>query len=127
MRYLTLGEVLHLHDRVIAQSGGGEGVRDLGVIESAVAQPRATFDDRDLYPTLAAKAVALCYSLIHGHGFVDGNKRVAHAALEVFLVLNGAELQAEVDEQERVFLDLAAGRMTRDAFGAWVEAHVGEA
>lgn len=127
MRYLTLGEVLHLHERVIAQSGGGEGVRDLGVIESAVAQPRATFDERDLYPTLATKAVALCYSLIHGHGFVDGNKRVAHAALEVFLVLNGADLQAEVDEQERVFLELAAGRMTREAFNAWIEAHVADA
>jgi death-on-curing protein len=124
MRYLTLGEVLHLHERVIAQRGGGEGVRDLGVIESAVAQPRATFDDRDLYPTLATKAVALCYSLIRGHGFIDGNKRVAHAALEVFLVLNGAELQADVDEQERVFLELAAGTTTREAFSEWVETHV---
>jgi death-on-curing protein len=109
---------------VIAQSGGGEGVRDLGAIESSVAQPRATFDDQDLYPTMASKAAALCYSLIHGHGFVDGNKRVAHAALEVFLVLNGAELRADVDEQERVFLGLAAGRMTREAFDAWVETHV---
>jgi death-on-curing protein len=124
MRYLTLGEVLHLHERVITQSGGGEGVRDLGVIESAVAQPGATFDERDLYPTLAAKAVALCYSLIHGHGFVDGNKRVAHAALEVFLVLNGAELDADVGEQERVFLDLAAGKMTREAFSVWFDNHV---
>lgn len=124
MRYLTLGEVLHLHERVIAQSGGSEGVRDLGVIESAVAQPRATFDDRDLYPTLPTKAVALCYSLIRGHGFIDGNKRVAHAALEVFLVLNGAELQADVDEQEKVFLELAAGTTTRETFSEWVETHV---
>jgi death-on-curing protein len=73
---------------------------------------------------LATKAVALCYSLIRGHGFIDGNKRVAHAALEVFLVLNGAELQADVDEQERVFLELAAGTTTREAFSEWVETHV---
>lgn len=124
MRYLTLGEVLHLHDRVIAQSGGGEGIRDLGVIESAVAQPRATFDGHDLYPTVAAKAVAVCYSLILGHGFIDGNKRVAHAALEVFLLLNGKELHADIDEQERVFLDLAAGKLTREEFSGWVDGHV---
>jgi len=126
MRYLTLAEVLHLHDLLIAKSGGGEGVRDLGAIESSVAQPRATFDGQDLYPTMAAKASALCYSLIQGHGFIDGNKRVAHAALEVFLVLNGLELRADVDEQERVFLELAAGKMTREAFNGWVGTHIVE-
>jgi len=124
MRYLTLAEVLHLHDRVLEATGGSAGVRDLGVIESAVAQPKATFEARDLYPTLTTKAGALCFSLIQGHGFVDGNKRVAHAALEVFLVLNGHEITADVDEQERVFLALAAGTTSREELVVWLDRKV---
>jgi death-on-curing protein len=122
MRYLTLAEVLELHTRVLAATGGSSGIRDLRVIESAVAQPKATFDEQDLYPTVPEKAVALGYALIRGHGFVDGNKRVAHAALEVFLVLNGLELGPGVDEQERVFLALAAGSMRREEFLTWLRA-----
>ena len=123
MRYLTLAEVLNLHDRVLDSSGGSAGVRDLGVVESAVAQPRATFGGEDLYPTLITKAAALCFSLIRGHGFIDGNKRVAHAALEVFLVLNGHEITATVDEQEQMFLGLAAGTVTRDQLVDWLGEH----
>jgi death on curing protein len=114
VRYLTLAEVLDLHDRVLAASGGGAGVRDLRIVESAVAQPKATFGGEDPYASLNAKAASLCYSLIQGHGFVDGNKRGGHAALEVYLVLNGHEISADVDEQERVFLGLAAGGVTRE-------------
>jgi death-on-curing protein len=124
MRYLTLAEVLRLHERVLAATGGGVGVRDLRIVEAAVAQPKVTFDGNDLYPTLISKAAALCFSLIQGHAFVDGNKRVAHAALEVFLVLNGHEIAAPVEEQEQVFLSLAAGTMTRDELVAWLERHV---
>lgn len=120
MRYLTLSEVLLLHDRVLTASGGGDGVRDLGRIEAAVAQPRATFDGVDLYPSVAEKAAALGYALIQGHGFVDGNKRVGHAAMEVFLVLNGFELAAHVDEQERVILAVASSQMSRDELAVWL-------
>ena len=102
MRYLTLGEVLELHGRVVAESGGATAIRDLGALESAVAQSRTTFGGEDLYPDLAAKAAALGFSLIQNHPFVDGNKRTGHAALETFLVLNGAELDAPVAEAERV-------------------------
>jgi death on curing protein len=106
--------VIELHALVVAQAGGAAGLRDLGVLESAVAQPRATFEGADLYPTLAAKAAALGYSLALNHAFVDGNKRVAHAALETFLVLNGYELAADVDEAERTMLALAAGDLSRE-------------
>jgi death-on-curing protein len=82
-------------------------------LESAIAQPKATFGSTDLYPTLAEKATALCLWLVLSHPFVDGNKRVAHAAMETFLVLNGAEIEAGVYEQERLMLDLAAGRADR--------------
>ncbi len=124
MRYLSLAEVIELHRLVVEQAGGAGGLRDLGALESAVAQPRATFGGADLYPTLAAKAAALGHSLALNHAFVDGNKRVAHAALETFLTLNAHELAASVDEAERAMLELAAGGMSREQLTAWVERHL---
>ncbi len=124
VRYLSLGEVVELHRLVVAQAGGAAGLRDLGALESAVAQPRATFAGTELYPSLAEKAAALGYSLALNHPFVDGNKRVAHAALETFLVLNGRELEAGVDDAERTILALAAGALTREQFVAWVTRHL---
>ena len=82
MRYLSLAEVPDLHERLIATSGGIRGVRDIRLLESAVNQPRVTFDQSDLYPDLVSKTAAYCHSLIMNHPFVDGNKRVGHAAME---------------------------------------------
>jgi death-on-curing protein len=113
MRYLGLAEVVGLHRRLLHATGGALGIRDLGALESAIAQPKATFGGVDLYPTLVEKAPALCFALVRDHPFIDGNKRVGHAAMETFLVLNGAEIDAEVADQERVMLDLAAGRIER--------------
>jgi len=76
MRYVTLGEVVELHRRLLQATGGAAGIRDFGALESAVAQPKATFGGSDLYPTLAEKAAALCLALVQGHPFIDGNKRV---------------------------------------------------
>ncbi len=92
IRYLTLIEVLHLHRQVINQSGGSLGVRDLGLLESAVAQPKMTFGGEDLYPTVIDKAAALAFSIIRNHPFVDGNKRTGHAAMETFLISNGTDV-----------------------------------
>ncbi len=91
MRSLTLAEALELHRQVIAVTGGLAGLRDLGALESSLAQPRQSFDGKDLYPDLAAKVGALGFSLIAYHCFVDGNKRVGHAAMEATLLLNGHE------------------------------------
>jgi death-on-curing protein len=123
MRYLTLGEVVALHRAVIDSSGGATGLRDLAALESAIAQPRATFDGIDLHTTVTGKAAALAYSLALNHPFIDGNKRVAHAAMEVFLVLNGLDLHADIDEQETVFVELAAGRSSRQELEVWLERH----
>jgi len=84
MRYLSLIEVLELHRRIINQSGGTLGIRDFGLLESAIAQPRMTFGGEDLYPSLVEKAAALGFALIMNHPFVDGNKRIGHATAEVF-------------------------------------------
>jgi death-on-curing protein len=124
MRFLSLAEVLELHRLALGQSGGLEGVRDLGGLESALAQPLMAFGGQDLYPSLAEKAAALGFSLVCNHPFVDGNKRTGHAAMETILVLNGWELAAGVDEQEQVILQLAAGRLKREEFTAWVQSHL---
>ena len=124
LRYLSLAEVLELHRRITAASGGATARRDLGALESAVAQPRAAFAGEDLYPDLASKATSLAFSLINNHPFVDGNKRVGHAALETFLMLNGFELSAEVDASEKIILAVAAGVAGRDELLEWVRAHL---
>ncbi|UVT14772.1 MAG: type II toxin-antitoxin system death-on-curing family toxin [Nitrospira sp.] len=122
-RYLSLAEVLELHRSVIERWGGASGIRDLGALESALAQPRQSFAGQALYPDITSQAAALCFSLVLNHPFVDGNKRIGHAAMELFLIINGHELLANIDEQERIMLDLAAGHLTRDRFVDWVKHH----
>jgi len=124
MRYVTLGEVVELHRRLLQATGGAPGIRDFGALESAVAQPRATFGGGELYPTLADKAAALCLALVQSHPFIDGNKRVGHAAMETFLVLNGWEIEASIDAQERLILDLAGGRLDRSELIDWLRRHL---
>ncbi len=126
MRYLTLAEVLDLHRFVIEQTGGAEPVMDLRALESAIAQPRATFEGRDLYPSLSDKAAALGHSLIQNHPFLDGNKRVGHAAMATFLLLNGYEIRSSVEESERLILDVASGRVTREQLAAWLKQRLTE-
>jgi death-on-curing protein len=126
MRYISISEVIELHRRVVDQSGGASGLRDLGGLESAIAQPRMTFGGQDLYPTLIEKAGALCFSLVQNHPFVDGNKRLGHAAMEVFLILNGHEIQASVDEQENLILGVASSQISRDSLIKWLTDHIFE-
>ncbi|WP_246844273.1 type II toxin-antitoxin system death-on-curing family toxin [Hydrocoleum sp. CS-953] len=83
----------------------------MSALESAVAQPAATFAGEDLYPTVIDKAAALGFLIIMNHPFIDGNKRIGHAAMEVFLILNGLEINASVDEQEQVILAVASGEL----------------
>jgi len=124
MRYLTVGEVLDIYSRVMQQSGGLVGIRDLGALESAVAQPRITFDGAELYPTLVEKASALGFSLIENHPFLDGNKRTGHATLETFLVLNGCQISASVDEQVTIILGVASGAVGRETFTDWLRGNI---
>jgi len=120
MRYLTLGEVLALHTRILVQSGGRPGIRDFGGIASAVSQPRVSAGGVDAYPTLIEKAAALGFALSQNHGFIDGNKRIAHAAMEAFLILNGLEISATVDDQEEIVLKLASGDLSRELLTMWL-------
>jgi death-on-curing protein len=119
-----LGEILEIHRRIIMQTGGISEVRNLAGLESALAQPRMTFAGRDLYPSLAAKAAALCFSVVQNHPFIDGNKRCGHAAMETFLVLNGKEIKSSVDEAEQVILQMASGKLSREKLTLWVLEHI---
>jgi death-on-curing protein len=124
MRFLNLSEVLRLHRRIVDQSGGTLGILNLGLLESALRQPRLFFGGEDLYPSLAEKAAVLGFTIIHHHPFIDGNKRTGHAAMEIFLILNGYELIAPLDESEKVVLQVAAGELTKDELKSWVEHHL---
>jgi death-on-curing protein len=124
VRYLTLSEVLEVHRQVMAQTGGAEGLMHLPALESALAQPQKTFGGEELYPTLVDKAAALGYALIKNHPFLDGNKRTGHAAMEVFLVLNGYEIRAAIDEQEHIILQVAASEIDREEFTTWLRTQV---
>lgn len=126
IRYLALGEVLELHHKIIDETGGSHGLRDMGALEAALGQPRQSFGGEDLYPDLPAKACALGFSLIMNHPFVDGNKRVGHAAMEAMLMLNGHEIRASVDDAEEAVLAVAAGNWTREEFERWIRDHVVE-
>lgn len=121
MRYLKLKRMLALHQAAIERSGGSPGLRDQGALESALAQPKMTFDGIDLYPTLIAKAAALGYSLVQNHPFIDGNKRAGQAAMEASLIINGYEIAASVDEQEQVILEVASSVRSREALTEWLE------
>jgi death-on-curing protein len=123
VEYLTLEEVYLLHERLIQLTGGSSGLRDPGLLESAVARPQASFDGEDLYPDLWTKAAALMQSLIKNHPFVDGNKRTAVTATAVFLELNHHRLTANNDEVLRFAVQMAGGQAELEEIAAWLEAH----
>ena len=120
-RYLTPQEVLFIHARLIATTGGEHGIRDLGLLESAVARPQATFDGADLYPELFLKTAALMESLSQNHPFVDGNKRTAITAAAMFLQLNGFRLQITNEEMERFTMMVVGERPSLESIATWFE------
>jgi len=122
MRYLSLQEVSSLHSLLIAQSGGSSGLRDRAALESALAQPEASFGVEELFQISPAK-LASAHSLIQNHSFVDGNKRIGHGAMEVFLLLNGYEIDSSVDEQETMIINVASGKVSRIELSEWLSKH----
>lgn len=120
MKYLTPEQVLFIHSRIIDTTGGAHGVRDLGLLQSAMSRPRATFGGKDLYPDLFHKAAALFQSLVKNHPFVDGNKRTAIAAAGLFLKMNGYALETSQRELEKFALGMATGRITFEDAALWL-------
>jgi death-on-curing protein len=117
--YVTLDEALRIHELLIKEFGGATGVRDRGLIESALLRPQTGY-----YADLIEEAAALWESLAMNHGFVDGNKRVAYACLEMFLQLNGADISATNDELEVfIYANLEAGTFRKDVLEDWLNKH----
>lgn len=123
MEYLTLNELLVIHARLIQLVGGSPGVRDIGLLESALARPRATFDGIDLYASLWTKVAALFHSLIQNHPFIDGNKRTAVTATGIMLELNGYRLAASNDSVLAFAYRVIADQVALDEMAAWLEAN----
>ena len=112
--------VLALHERQLAEHGGGIGVRDEGLLESALARPQQLHAYGDPPPDLAALAASLAFGIARNHPFIDGNKRTAAVACELFLVLNDAMLQASNIELYPVYLALAEGSLDEAGFAEWL-------
>ncbi len=124
MKRLNVEQVKWLHGEVIKVSGGGDGVRDEGILESAVESPFQSFGGQELYPTLIEKAARLGYSLIMNHAFVDGNKRIGLHAMLVFLDLNGVEVEYEDEDLIKTIFELASGRKKYESLLSWITEHV---
>jgi death-on-curing protein len=122
--FLSTEDIFEIHRRVIEITGGAAGIRDVGLLDSAVHRPQATFGGVSLYPTLAKKAGALFHSLAKNHAFVDGNKRVAFEALDVFVRLNGGRLEGTEDEKYDFVMGVASGELEFDAIVEWIEEHM---
>ncbi|HIT02960.1 MAG TPA: type II toxin-antitoxin system death-on-curing family toxin [Candidatus Caccocola faecipullorum] len=123
MKTLSKRQILSLHDHLIAETGGQAGLRDDGLLESALAAPFAAFGSEELYPTLVQKAARLGYGLVKNHAFIDGNKRIAAHATLVFLAVNGVELRYTQQELSDIFLKLAADEARYEDLLVWIKEH----
>lgn len=124
MIVLSHSQVLILHEQLIRQYGGSHGLRDGGILDSALQGQFQTFGGIDLYPSILEKAARLAYSLVTNHPFVDGNKRIGAHAMIMFLYLNGVDLSFTQKELIDLFLSLAAGNTDANELHRWLQAHV---
>lgn len=124
MNYLTLDEIVELHNDALAEHGGLPGIRDEGALSSAAAQPSMAVFGAEQYADIVSKAAALCFSLIKNHCFVDGNKRIGLAALSTFLRKNGYILQATNTGAVQIILQVADSTVSREDLEDWIAEHL---
>lgn len=118
--YLSVKQLLEIHQAQIRAFGGSTGLRDRGGLEEEAARPQMTFGGEELYPDLADKAAALMHSIVMNHPFVDGNKRVGAMAAELFLAADGVDLLASDDELVETTLAVARGEVSAEALAIWM-------
>lgn len=123
MKILTKQQIIKLHDHLVQETGGSFGLRDEGLLESALSAPFQSFEGVDTFPSLQQKAARLAYGLVKNHPFTDGNKRIGAHAMLVFLVLNGIELEYEQSELSDLFLSVAAGDSGYEEILSWLLEH----
>lgn len=117
---LTKEQILMLHTQLIEATGGYNGIRDEGLLDSALESPFHSFGGEELYPSIHAKAARLCYGLVKNHAMIDGNKRIGAHAMLVFLAVNGYELRYTQKELSDLILDVAAGKKDYGAILQWI-------
>ena len=120
---LSKEQVILLHQRLIETTGGGTGIRDEGMLESALSNPFQSFGDVELYPSIQAKAAQLCFGIVKNHPMIDGNKRLGTHVMLVFMALNGYELLYTQQELSNTILDLAAGKIGFETILQWIISH----
>ena len=116
--------VLAVHRRQLAEHGGSEGVRDSGLLESALARPKNLFAYSEAEPDLAELAASYAFGLVQNHPFVDGNKRTAYVVCRTFLMLNGRDIEAPQKDKYITFLSLAEGSLTEKNLAGWIRDHL---
>lgn len=123
MIVLTVDEIILLHDKLIVATGGSPGLRDRGLLESAVYSVSSSFDEVETYPTVEEKAARFAYALTQNHAFADGNKRIGILAMLTTLRMNDVELQYTQRELIDLGLGIAGGTLQYEAVLEWVEKH----
>lgn len=124
MKILSKRQILMLHTALISQTGGLDGIRDEGLLESALNAPFQTFAEQDLYPTVLEKVARLGYGIIRNHPFLDGNKRIGTHAMLVFLDINQLSLSYEDEELILTILQIASGAKGYEELLEWLKAHL---
>ena len=120
---LSKEQVILLHQRLIETTGGSSGIRDEGMLESALSNPFQSFGDVELYPSIQAKAAQLCFGIVKNHPMIDGNKRLGTHVMLVFMALNGYELLYTQQELSSTILDLATGKIGFETILRWIISH----
>ena len=123
MRWLKIDRVVAIHKRQIAEHGGQDGVRDIGLLESALARPQ-NMQAYEPEADLARLAAAYAFGIVKNHPFLDGNKRTGYVVMETFLIRNGARLEAAVADKYVTFLSLAEGSISEEELAAWLRERV---
>ncbi|MCP3795914.1 MULTISPECIES: type II toxin-antitoxin system death-on-curing family toxin [Paenibacillus] len=123
MKSLSLGQILEFHTKIIKATSGSDGVRDLGLIESALKKAEATFDGQELYEGSIKKISVITFALIKNHGFIDGNKQIGVATMLLLLRLNEISVKYEQEELVELGLKTAEGEFTEENIQKWIEEH----
>ena len=123
MKILNKRQIMMLHQHLVDETGGSPGLRDEGLLDSALNAPFQVFGDTSAYPSLQQKAARLCYGLVKNHPFIDGNKRIGAHVMLVFLAVNGLELPYTQQELSDIILQVAAGEKGYDDLLVWLLAH----
>ncbi len=123
---ISVSEAIYIHDILIERFGGSTGIRDVGLLESALARPFQTFNGVDLYPESIEKAAALIESILNNHPFVDGNKRIGYVIMRLFIIESGKDISANQNEKYDFVIRIASGELDFNGICDWIRTYIKE-